>query len=104
MEQEQCLGTIWVCSDCMLVHANGECGEDTDREPWGLLKPGQTVTMGLPADEHSKYCAVRKTGRWPNNYECDCERNDFSTSPCEGCGSYLHGDRYAFGLWETASV
>lgn len=35
---------------------------------------------------------------YPDDYECDCETNTFSTSQCEGCGSYLHGERHAMWL------
>jgi len=72
-------GTIWVCRDCMLHHANGECGschheEGHDEEPWSAIEDGFHVFMGD-------------------------ETNDYSRSQCEGCGSWLHGERYAFMLW-----
>lgn len=41
--------TISVCIDCMLTHANGECGECPDREPLSLIGEGYSVTMGLSA-------------------------------------------------------
>jgi hypothetical protein len=95
------LGTIWVCQCCMLSHANGECcaepthGGDS-REPWALLTDSRfDVTMGIMAEEHEYYCEYGING------ECDCDRDTFSTGQCEGCGSYLHGERFAFTLWRT---
>lgn len=91
--------TIWVCEDCMLHEANGECGschDDNghDVEPWAKLGDDERVTMGLSYDEHT--CDDPRSG------ECECEINTFSTSQCEGCGSWLHGERHAFALWARA--
>lgn len=99
------LGTIWVCQCCMLEHANGECCPDDDHggdgiAPWSSTDDARfDVTMGLTSEEHADDCMVRLTGHWPVNYECGCERISFSTSRCDGCGSYLAGERHAFGLW-----
>lgn len=95
------LGTLWVCQCCMLVHANGECCPDDSHggdgiEPWATLGDGVEVAMGLDVEEHAEDCQIRITGERPVDYECDCERSEFSQSQCEGCGSYLHGERFAF--------
>jgi hypothetical protein len=89
-----------VCQCCMLSHANGECCPDDDHggdgiKPWSDLEPGYSVTMGLLAEEHSDQCRPddRETDR------CGCEGPWFSWSRCDGCGSYLGGDRWAFTLW-----
>lgn len=72
-------------------------------EPWSDVDFTEyDVAMGLTSDEHSEGCEVRLTGEWPNNFECDCEHDDFSTSQCEGCGSSLHGERWAFTLFTRA--
>lgn len=85
---------VWGCIDCTLTHANGECGENPDREPLGLIKPGEELTMGLPAGEHADSCTEvdREEG-------CDCERQEFSNSDCDLCGSALAGERHAFTVW-----
>jgi hypothetical protein len=99
------LGTIWVCQDCMLHDANGECGGCHDEdgheggEPLSSIGDGFHVTMGLAWDEHAEDCQNRAEHEWRG--ECDCETNTFSTSQCEGCGSYLHGERHAMTLWES---
>ena len=92
-------GTIWVCQDCMLHHANGECGGchyGHDEEPLSSISDGFHVAMGMAAEEHSEDCGYRHDGL----SECDCETNTYSTSQCEGCGSYLHGERHAMTLFK----
>lgn len=108
-QYERIVCNISVCQCCMLAHANGECCPDDNHggdgiAPWADMAEGHTVTMGLLAEEHNEYCEVYKTGSWPTDYECDCEGPWFGTSRCDGCGSYLHGDRYAFTLWATRFV
>lgn len=92
---EAIIGTVWVCQDCLLHHANGECGScydddhGHDETPLNRFVPGE-VAMGMASDEHS--CGRENGEDVP---ECDCETNTFSTSECKGCGSYLHGERHA---------
>ncbi|OEJ24275.1 hypothetical protein AS594_07030 [Streptomyces agglomeratus] len=99
------LGTIWVCTNCMMHHANGECGcchDDCNHEgyePLSAIEAPAHVAMGMATEEHSEDCQVRTTGEWTDNEECDCDRNTYSTSQCEGCGSYLHGERHAMTLF-----
>ena len=97
--------TIWVCVDCMLHHANGECGSCYDdvhgheEEPWSRLDDDESVAMGMLWEEHTDECNnAASEGR----DECDCETDTYSTSQCEGCGSWLHGERHAFTLWFPA--
>ncbi|MEU6389938.1 hypothetical protein [Streptomyces sp. NPDC046939] len=120
------LGTIWVCMCCMLSHANGECCENEQHggdghEPLSRIKHPSHVAMGMAQEEHS--CREACEGHYntddaltsgagvgepvfcdgscqPKPEECDCETNTFSTSQCEGCGSYLHGERHAMTLFE----
>jgi len=101
------LGTIWVCQDCMVHHANGECGSCHDddnghnEEPLSSIPDGQHLAMGMSYEEHAEDC-LRRTmgGDAPDDYECDCETNAYSTSQCHGCGSYLHGERHAMTLFD----
>jgi hypothetical protein len=94
-------GTIWVCVDCMLHHANGECGSchddhGHDEEPLNKIDGGFHVAMGMARKEHE--CC----GGCDDDIadECDCETNYYGTSQCEGCGSYLHGERHAMTLFK----
>lgn len=97
-------GTIWVCQDCMLHHANGECGSchgdyGHDEEPLNKIDGDFHVAMGTLSSEHSEECQDEQRGKAYEG-ECDCETNSFSTSQCEGCGSYLHGERHAMTLFK----
>lgn len=92
--------TIWVCADCMLHHANGECGtcyteEGHDRDVFNLYHP-KDLTMGMLDTEHN--CVPDWDG---SRIDCDCETDSFSWYPCEGCGSALGGERHAFTVWEN---
>ncbi|MFE6226919.1 hypothetical protein [Streptomyces sp. NPDC057854] len=109
-------------------HANGECGscyDDNhghDGEPLSAIPAPYSVAMGMASEEHS--CREECEGHYgtddalmsgvgigeavycdgscqPMPEECDCETNTFSTSRCEGCGSYLHGERHAMTLFEN---
>jgi hypothetical protein len=97
-------GTIWVCQCCMLAHANGECCADDQHggdgcEPLSAIEAPFTVAMGMAYEEHAEDCETHIQNGAPDNYECDCETNTYSTSQCEGCGSYLHGERHAMTLF-----
>jgi hypothetical protein len=77
-------GTIYVCQDCMLAHANGEASDDRPAdlpEVWALWEnePAGSVTMGSPDDAEFEI--------------------PFSDSTCDGCGDRHAGDRYAFTYW-----
>lgn len=110
-------GTIWVCVDCMLHHANGECGschddEGHDEEPLSSIEAPFTVAMGMGWEDHDDECLTHvindmKTRHpeidWPDvpdGYECECAQDTFSTSQCAGCGSWLHGERHAMTLFK----
>jgi len=85
---------IWVCVDCMLIHANGECdpGRDpSEPEPWAAVDQSRfDVAMG---GTHREGCDRT------DDTDCDCETDTSSTSRCEGCGSFLHGERHLFTLF-----
>lgn len=98
---EDC-GEIGVCVDCMAAHANGE--HDPDRpasEPtvWSLVRFGYTVTMGgrHRDDCPNRYAVVSDT-------DCDCDDMGFCRTQCEGCGSYLAGDRFRFTMWRMTNA
>lgn len=99
-------GTIWVCQDCMLHHANGECGGchsdyGHDKEPLSSIDGDFTVAMGMAFGDHGEDCSFNAMGdAAPDGYECYCEIDTYSTSQCEGCGSYLHGKRHAMTLFK----
>lgn len=96
--------TIWVCQCCMLTACNGSCCDSTDhggdgRQPWSR----EIGTAGMVAAEHAEDCLTYLTGgnagAIDGDYQCDCEEDQFSRAPCDGCGSELYGSRYAFTAW-----
>lgn len=96
--------TQWACQCCTLVMANGECGEDCHNvPPLSEIPNGARTTLGMPYEEHSEDCLRRTLGSdAPGDYECDCERFEFSWRWCDGCDSNLGGSRHAFVVWTPA--
>jgi hypothetical protein len=80
----------------MLEHANGEHSEDADREPWSLWDAEDEITMGMLWEEHD---CDNPEERFRSGEGCDCETRDFDWSSCDGCGSTLGGERFAFTAW-----
>jgi hypothetical protein len=94
--------TIWVCRDCMHHHANGECGSchapegHEGGEPLSMTDP-RYLAAGMMRSKHrgENFCG--------DVDQCDCETDTFSRSSCEGCGSYLHGERHAMTVFEVSA-
>lgn len=86
------IATMSVCQCCMLVHANGECCDDDahDTEPWAQLPEGWHPAMGV--EDHNDGC---------DRDNCECGDLGFSWQSCDGCGSALGGDRYAFVAFDS---
>lgn len=80
---------IWACTDCTMVHANGESGEqDPNVTPWSMLDEGDEVTAGGMSYESDN-----------DEDRADEDKIDFSTRTCDGCGQPLAGERYRHTLW-----
>ena len=89
--------TYWVCVDCHMMHHTGESPDmPEDCEPWSKLEEGQTATSGLLREEHNCGWEFDEL----NQCENECETDTFSWSDCDGCGSTLGGDRFAYTVWE----
>lgn len=90
---------IWVCTNCIMHHANGECGDCHEEEHQGgepLSKLDHTgIAMGHPQSEHE--CSRDEDGI-EYGY-CDCVYTIYSASTCDGCGSFYHGERHAMTEW-----
>ena len=97
--------TIWVCIDCILHLANGECGscheDHPDSEPLSKVEEDY-ITLGMAWEQHDSSCVYSRLDG-PNiaalESLCDCETQSFSWSQCQGCGSTLGGERHAATLW-----
>lgn len=92
--------TLWVCVDCYVTEAYGAPSDDPDykpdREPLGLVDEAFELSSGMSREEHDEDCPNRE--EWLGE-DCGCERQEFSWSSCDGCGSTLGGSRYALTVW-----
>lgn len=91
--------TGWICTDCMMLLANGETPPEMDENEtaaWLDSLDDSEMTPGLMADEHDEDCPNH--GEWQGE-ECYCETQDFSWSPCDSCRSHLGGTRHAVTFW-----
>lgn len=92
--------TIWVCEDCLFVHANGESeGMDPNKVPFRLIEEGDTVALGMSWEDHSADCPNRAAGEHVE--ECECETDNFSRSSCDACGDPLAGSRHAMTIFHN---
>ncbi len=102
-------GTMWVCVCCMMVHANGECG---DSAPVGSeeCRPRYNMYAGTEICEYHEHhheaepwSACLRSDGWDSAPTDD--RDDCRTFTCGGCGTYvMSGDAYGFVLWKKESV
>jgi len=77
------LTSVTVCSDCLMIAANGELGT---YDPDGALAAAHVARMDDIAD------GVAYSGPFTDGDDSD---GFFSSSPCETCGETLAGTRYA---------
>ncbi len=89
-----------VCTDCLLFIANGDTPEPTNDHHWSDDEPAEypdgwesaALTERWDPSEGWRLCAG------------DGDGDEFSSSQCEACGSYLAGSRYpAHAMREVAS-
>lgn len=107
MSTDKDWATGWVCYDCLGLLANGETPENMDEEQTAAWlkeierrEDGADVTLGLMASEHESSCPnIDEDGDWIGGSECQCERQEFSWSQCNLCGSRLGGSRDAVTFW-----
>ena len=95
-------GEGWVCTDCIIVLANGDAPchlSDEELETYlAEIKhrtQGVHVVPGLGEDWHfSLGCR--------NDGDCDCETDSFSMTPCDTCGESLAGRRHGVSYLSRA--
>lgn len=101
---------LWVCTDCILQLVNADtagCPEEKVPTLWSKvdpLPPGSLLTPGMLTSEHEDSCPVFYGGITGAEFQCDCDRIEFSTRPCDGCGEDLGGSRFAATLWTRKQV
>lgn len=89
------------CADCTdpATHAMWWQNEDGTRE--GVPSCGDPACVSVPCDAVvGGVVEIPTPFPVPDDYECDCETNTFSKSQCEGCGSWLYGERHAMTLFK----
>jgi hypothetical protein len=101
----------WCCVDCLMMLANGETDPNwTDDETAEYLArldargvTGETITLGRmfgeDGCEHTSEDWHSGDGTSEDHAE-SCERQTFSWSSCDVCGSTLGGAREAVTFWE----
>ena len=91
-----------VCTDCLIAIANGDLPHEwTEKEiaDWRDRVEKQNegvedVTLGHFHDSDRCYHQGKEC-----EDDCDCERTEFSNSPCDNCGSFLAGSRDDAVFW-----
>lgn len=98
----------WCCTDCLMLFANGETPERmTEKESAAWLAEIDRRTEGLDValgGEHEENCPNVIDGQWMGTTDCGCERQEFSWSQCDTCGSRLGGSREAVTFFEKEAV
>lgn len=91
--------TQWVCIDCYVLLVNGDVSPDCENAD-DLLTEFENFRAfpGMRSNEHSEQC--REELQSGDYQDCDCEYDTYSTSQCDGCGSYSHGERHAVTIEE----
>lgn len=91
----------WCCIDCRILEANGDGPAEMSEDDLATWEAGRAaiigdaqITLGMLAEYHE---CTDDDGTIAD--ECECERNSFSWSPCDMCGSNLGGERAAFTFW-----
>lgn len=81
-------GVLWVCVECLMARE----ADDTEEYPnaWSR-EPDIDVTLGQLYEAHD--CDD------PTSGICSCDHRNFSTSRCDGCGSHVAGERFAYTWW-----
>lgn len=94
--------TIEICSDCLMLIANGDIGDHGDGYP-GMTGDGAGDHIyNRPDDDQDENPTSRHAAlvdaEWPHADGWELVPGDgdrgFSHSACDGCGVALGGDRY----------
>lgn len=82
---------LWLCTDCTMLTANGELGQgDADADK----AHADAMTAHLGADWHRGLVLGGCTHAADGEDSCGCDRVEFSSRGCDGCGSPLAGYRH----------
>jgi hypothetical protein len=91
---------LWVCSDCLMMLANGDMPEDMPEDYQSAFLARHTAGLERELDGHygnvvaggAHHCGDGEAWR---DGDCACEDGGFSNGECDLCRDGLAGDRYA---------
>lgn len=97
------VASIWVCSDCITLFANGETPPNMPEDETAAYlasidsrTDGYHVAVG---GEHADDCPNMVDGQWEGSTDCTCETEEFLWRQCGACGSTVGGSRHAVTLF-----
>jgi hypothetical protein len=89
-----------VCDDCQSVLVNGDSSgndRDWDEAEFARVVRAYEITPGHPCNLTEWFTECSHAGTpCPDDADCDCQDREFSTSQCDGCGTWMHGSRHDF--------
>ena len=99
--------TLWACSDCTMALVNADTSGISTPERLSEVLAGVArfqmgeLTPGLVEAEHSNSeCEQAFLNGWPLECNKECERINFTWSPCDVClSTTVAGTRHAFTFW-----
>lgn len=91
--------TLWVCTDCIVMLANGDEPADMDTEQlvsfYGRHRGGiERETGGYGNVVPGGPCPVNDGREHDQHDDDECQRDAFSRYPCNLCQSPLAGERH----------
>ena len=96
------IGTLSVCLDCMLTEQQGEIPNDhpaDQPEPWSALPSDVTPRQCVMGTEHGPLDADCSAQTEEDHYT-DCGHDTFTHARCNGCGTYLPGERFEYVIFD----
>jgi hypothetical protein len=94
-----------VCTDCVMTKENGDTSgnsPDWDEAAFEATLAKYDATIGHPHGNQWHTECPHDPGPCPDDADCDCGRDEYSTAQCGMCGSYLHGERHDYTFIERA--
>jgi len=99
-----------VCDDCQSVLVNGDFSgnaDDWDVDEFDRACRKYLITPGHPhnlPEWESEIGCSHGSEPCPDDADCYCGENNFSTSQCDACGTHLHGARHDFTFVELSDL
>lgn len=105
-QTERSTMTLWACIDCTMLKVNGEGNPEwTETEEAEHLEAMREATASFTHVSPGTFFGEGDCGHLADEYEDHaerCDRQEFTWSACDLCGSTLGGSRHAFTGWFAA--